>query len=29
MFNNKKLLPVDSIKYIGMYIDKYLSWNVQ
>ena len=26
-FNNKKLYPVDNIKYLGMYIDKYLSWN--
>ena len=26
-FNNKKLIPVDNIKYLGMYIDKYLSWN--
>ena len=27
-FNNKKIFPVDSIKYLGMYIDKYLSWNI-
>ena len=27
-FNNKKLYPVDHIKYLGMYIDKYLSWNI-
>ena len=27
-FNNKTLFPVDGIKYLGMYIDKYLSWNV-
>ena len=26
-FNNKKLIPVDNVKYLGMYIDKYLSWN--
>ena len=26
-FNGKKLFPVDNIKYLGMYIDKYLSWN--
>ena len=26
-FNNKKLYPVDIIKYLGMYIDKYLSWD--
>ena len=26
-FNGKKLFPVDQIKYLGMYIDKYLSWN--
>ena len=26
-FNGKKLYPVDNIKYLGMYIDKYLSWN--
>ena len=26
--NGVKLLPVDHIKYLGMYIDKYLSWNV-
>ena len=26
-FNNKKLYPVDNIKYLGMYIDKYLSWD--
>ena len=25
--NGKKLEPVDKIKYLGMYIDKYLSWN--
>ena len=27
-FNNKKIFPVDSIKYLAMYIDKYLSWNI-
>ena len=26
-FNGQKLVPVDQIKYLGMYIDKYLSWN--
>ena len=26
-FSGKKLYPVDNIKYLGMYIDKYLSWN--
>ena len=26
-FNGKKLYPVDNIKYLGMYIDKYFSWN--
>ena len=26
-FNGVKLSPVDKIKYLGMYIDKYLSWN--
>ena len=26
-FNGKKLTPVDKIKYLGMYIDKYLNWN--
>ena len=26
-FNGKKLVPVDYVKYLGMYIDKYLSWN--
>ena len=26
-FNGKKLLPVDYVKYLGMYIDKHLSWN--
>ena len=25
-FDNKKLIPVDNTKYLGMYIDKYLSW---
>ena len=25
--NGEKLKPVDKIKYLGMYIDKYLSWN--
>ena len=26
-FNGVKLSPVDYVKYLGMYIDKYLSWN--
>ena len=26
-FNGIKLIPVDYVKYLGMYIDKYLSWN--
>jgi len=26
-FNGKKLHPVDYVKYLGMYIDKYLSWD--
>ena len=26
--NGYKLAPVDFIKYLGMYIDKYLDWNV-
>ena len=26
-FNGVKLSPVDKIKYLGMYIDNYLSWN--
>ena len=26
-FNGQKLVPVDQIQYLGMYIDKYLSWN--
>ena len=26
--NGHKLTPVDYIKYLGMYIDKYLNWNV-
>ena len=25
--NNKKLAPVDCVKYLGMYIDKTLSWD--
>jgi len=25
--NGKKLLPVDFVKYLGMYIDKHLSWD--
>ena len=24
---DKKLIPVDHVKYLGMYIDKHLSWN--
>ena len=27
-FNYKRLLPVDYIKYLGMYIEKYLSWSL-
>ena len=27
-FNGQKLVHVDQIKYLGMYIDKYLSWYV-
>ena len=26
--NGFKLTPVDYIKYLGMYIDKYSNWNV-
>ena len=26
-FNGKKLIPGDYVKYLGMYIDKHLSWN--
>ena len=26
-FNGKKLIPVEKIKYLGMYLDKHLSWN--
>ena len=26
-FNGIKLLPVDKVEYLGMIIDKYLSWN--
>jgi len=26
-FNGKKLHPVNHVKYLGMYIDRYLSWN--
>ena len=26
-FNGLRLNPVDFIKYLGMYIDKYLNWN--
>ena len=26
-FNGVKLSPVDYVKYLGMYIDKYLSWD--
>ena len=25
--NGKKLTPVNSVKYLGLYIDKYLSWD--
>ena len=28
-FNGVKLIPVDYVKYLGMYIDKHLSWNFQ
>ena len=27
-FINKKLKPVDHVKYLGMYLDKYLSWDM-
>ena len=27
-FCGTKLIPVDHVKYLGMYIDKHLSWNV-
>ena len=26
-FNGIKLIPVDKVEYLGMIIDKYLSWN--
>ena len=26
-FDGNKLIPVDNIKYLGMYIDKFLSWD--
>ena len=26
-FNGVKLMPVDHVKYLGMYLDKYLLWN--
>ena len=26
-FNGVKLIPVDYVKYLGMYIDKHLSWH--
>ena len=26
--NELKLTPVDYMKYLGMYIDKFLNWNV-
>ena len=26
-FNGVRLNPVDHVKYLGMYIDKYLNWN--
>ena len=28
-FNGLKLTPVDYVKYLGIFIDKYLSWNFQ
>ena len=28
-FNGVKLIPVDHVKYLGIYIDKHMSWNVQ
>ena len=28
-FNGVKLTPVNYVKYLGMYIDKFLSWNFQ
>ena len=28
-FNGVKLTPVDYVKYLGMYVDKFLSWNYQ
>ena len=27
-FCGKKLIPVNHVKYLGMYLDKHLSWNV-
>ena len=27
-FTGKRLIPVDYIKYLGMFIDKYLNWSV-
>ena len=27
-FINKKLKPVDYVKYLGMYLDKHLSWDM-
>ena len=26
-FNGVRLIPVDYVKYLGMFIDNYLSWN--
>ena len=26
-FDYVRLNPVDNVKYLGMYVDKYLSWN--
>ena len=26
-FNGVRLMPVDNIKYLGMFIDKFLNWN--
>ena len=26
-FDGVKLIPADRVKYLGIYIDKYLNWN--